>query len=279
MFSLSVEVPTRALRKPKRRLAARIIGIGLYAVGCALLTAGAVFVAYRLLIETASWSRLAVASLAFGAAVALALMTRLVGRWVSLSAVISPVFVGLLTAVAILAWGLPSAVLSGWIAGAVSSVPLIAVVILAMTLSPSAILDFEARVEESAAAARSSHRGRITLVIFLVSIVLAYAVSRQPPAPWWQAILGWAVGLAYIWHFGLNLAIRHRVRIMNIVFALTRDPVPWNPRFLDFAVAHGLLVKTNGEVRFIHILVRDHLAKCRPRALSAATLTRRREVG
>lgn len=60
--------------------------------------------------------------------------------------------------------------------------------------------------------------------------------------------------------------------------AVAGDPSPWRPGFLDELVARGLLVAVDGERRFVHLLVREHLAACDPCALASAVAQRRTEL-
>jgi hypothetical protein len=56
------------------------------------------------------------------------------------------------------------------------------------------------------------------------------------------------------------------------------QPDPWRPAFLRFAVDRSILVRAGREYRFLHLLVRDHLAECDPAALGDAVERRRVEL-
>jgi len=56
-------------------------------------------------------------------------------------------------------------------------------------------------------------------------------------------------------------------------------PDPWRAGFLNFGADRSLLVATGSEYRFVHLLVRDHLATCDPAALAAAVRKRRETLG
>ncbi|WP_018348372.1 hypothetical protein [Longispora albida] len=59
---------------------------------------------------------------------------------------------------------------------------------------------------------------------------------------------------------------------------LVGEPRPWRQEFLTFAVDRSLLASVDNEYRFVHLLIRDHLIRCDPRALAGAVCDREREL-
>ncbi|MEU5949015.1 hypothetical protein ABZ793_26125 [Micromonospora sp. NPDC047465] len=64
--------------------------------------------------------------------------------------------------------------------------------------------------------------------------------------------------------------------MLNIMALAYGDrPDPWRRGYLRLAVDRSLLTKVDGEYRFIHLLIRDHLAGCDPDSLAAEVERRR----
>jgi hypothetical protein len=65
---------------------------------------------------------------------------------------------------------------------------------------------------------------------------------------------------------------------VHLMLICCGEPDPWRRRYLRFAVDRSILIELNGEFRFIHLLVRDHLAECNSAELGAAIIERGAEL-
>ncbi|MEU4558717.1 NACHT domain-containing protein [Actinoplanes sp. NPDC023936] len=75
----------------------------------------------------------------------------------------------------------------------------------------------------------------------------------------------------------LGLALTGRASWLSMYVA--GDLVPWRRAFLRFATDRSILTSAEGEYRFIHLLIRDHLVACDPERLAASVEKRRAELG
>ncbi|MFC4072482.1 NACHT domain-containing protein [Actinoplanes subglobosus] len=107
---------------------------------------------------------------------------------------------------------------------------------------------------------------------------LLYFLPAQWTAPPWEVYVGILIGIGLGLMAGVMASLLgENLRVMTAV-AIAGELVPWRRRFLRFAVDRSLLMRTDGEYRFIHLLIRDHLATCDPARLAKAVERRRAEV-
>lgn len=97
-------------------------------------------------------------------------------------------------------------------------------------------------------------------------------------SPFWQPAAGWLVGLLCAMFPSFYLSTAAFGLCMKLAMAAAGEPVPWRRRFLRFAVDRSILTEVGGEYRFIHLLVRDHLAQSDPPILAAQVTGRRDEL-
>ncbi|SNY35042.1 hypothetical protein [Paractinoplanes atraurantiacus] len=112
------------------------------------------------------------------------------------------------------------------------------------------------------------------------------AIVAAPPlatATWWTAasrpvLGGFAAGLFVGLVFGAFLAGIPAPSVLAwVAMTAVGEPYPWRAGLLRFAADRSLLVATDEGHRFVHLLIRDHLAACDPAALGAAVRRRRAE--
>ncbi|SDW15253.1 NACHT domain-containing protein [Saccharopolyspora shandongensis] len=109
----------------------------------------------------------------------------------------------------------------------------------------------------------------------LVAALLGIAVASPPDT----RFLGFAVGLVIggcgllAWKGGPGASL-----LGLLVFRFTGYLPPGRRDFLSHAADRSLLSRSDGEWRFVHLLVRDHLAECDPALLGARAEQRAREL-
>jgi hypothetical protein len=119
---------------------------------------------------------------------------------------------------------------------------------------------------------------RVTAAGVLMAVLAPLLFS---PHPLWfgvGAITATVVGLVV--GFFLDFVIEDLVALplCRVVLMLAGEPDPWRRGLLRFAADRSLLSFVDTEYRFVHLLVRDHLAACDPAALAAAVSTRRDQL-
>jgi hypothetical protein len=187
------------------------------------------------------------------------------------SASLRPILVtaalGAAVAVVVLVFGVVSSFLRGWAIGFVQG--------LLCTF-----LFFAIVFARSLASHRSGIRFLlIQLALFTTATVAAaFALAPSRAAPFWLPMAGWVVGLGYSFLLGALLGMVLIGPVYHLAIALTGDLVPWRADFLRFAADRSLLAGSDGDYRFVHLLVRDHLARCDPARLAEAVLRRRGEL-
>ncbi|MEV0054636.1 NACHT domain-containing protein [Saccharopolyspora shandongensis] len=109
----------------------------------------------------------------------------------------------------------------------------------------------------------------------LVAALLGIAVASPPDT----RFLGFAVGLVIggcgllAWDDGPGASL-----LGLLVFRFTGYLPPRRRDFLSHAADRSLLSRSDGEWRFVHLLVRDHLAECDPALLGTRAEQRAREL-
>jgi hypothetical protein len=115
-----------------------------------------------------------------------------------------------------------------------------------------------------------------TLLYGLAAVAAALTLASSLASPFWLPLAGWVVGLVHSLLLGGMIGVALVGPLCRIAIVSTGELVPWRGAFLRFAVDRSLLTASDGEYRFIHLLVRDHLAECDPARLAEA-VTRRRD--
>ncbi|WP_433830326.1 NACHT domain-containing protein [Actinoplanes sp. CA-015351] len=92
-------------------------------------------------------------------------------------------------------------------------------------------------------------------------------------------VVGLALGVTMAVLPGLALAAWLVPPALFVASYSVGDPVPWRASFLAFAADRSILTRAENEYRFIHLLIRDHLAACDPDLLATAVDRRRAELG
>jgi hypothetical protein len=113
----------------------------------------------------------------------------------------------------------------------------------------------------------------------IAALAVALLVAPTWTTPFWLPLAGWLVGVGYAVLIGGVLGVALIGLFYRAAIAIAGFPVPWRAAFLRFAVDRSLLTVSDGEHRFIHLLIRDHLAGCDPDRLAEAVLRRRAELG
>lgn len=162
--------------------------------------------------------------------------------------------------------GAPRELFTGWGAG------------LGLGLALSLVRDLDVlgddpgdRMIDQRAQRSGRPRNCLTLIIgALAGTAVGAALSTGSTAPVWPALIGWGVGLLYghiaAWVWPTSRV--YRLPVSRVAIAV-RGHVPVRPRpFLRYAADRSLLIEAAGEFRFVHALVREHLAKCDPEKLA-----------
>lgn len=178
------------------------------------------------------------------------------------------VVAGAATAGAGLLFGISSSVLHGWAVGVAQGILLMILLIFIDLMQKQPSPD--------------PGGSRITVGLVsayaIAAVGAALAVASSWASPFWLPMLGWLVGVAYAFLIGGFLGTVLVGRLCWVAIAITGELVPWRRAFLRFAVDRSLLTVSDGEYRFIHLLVRDHLAGCDPARLAGAIRRRRGEL-
>ncbi|BBH71653.1 hypothetical protein ACTI_83380 [Actinoplanes sp. OR16] len=174
---------------------------------------------------------------------------------------------GSLLVAAVLRFGLAHQAIEGWIIGLAAMTTLV--------LQFALMLDTP---DDSGAAPSRVFRWTYlsASVIGMLAAVLAFS------GVWFDSIAAGVVGFLLGAVAGLlpgGLAgVALSAPAVKISMYIAGDPVPWRRRFLAFAADRSILTHTEGEYRFIHLLIRDHLADCDPLRLAAMVDKRRAEL-
>jgi hypothetical protein len=91
-------------------------------------------------------------------------------------------------------------------------------------------------------------------------------------------VFGFVIGLATTFLPSLPLSAVLVGPTARLVTHVAGGLVPWHRSFLKFAADRSILTRAEGEYRFIHLLIRDHLAACEPERLAVAVDRRRAEL-
>lgn len=184
----------------------------------------------------------------------------------------------------------PSA-LDAWAAGLVSGAGIWMCATL-LAAGPRSLGGVE--LEEERAAGRARPVGIVLLVLAAIAIVAAPFALENSMAAAYSAldevfgdtmsvasvlgVIAYINGHVYGFLIGVVLAFTQIGSFARLAMVTAGEPVPWRPTFLKYATDRGLLASVDGEYRFVHLLIRDHLATCNPRQLSSAVLQRRAEI-
>jgi hypothetical protein len=170
---------------------------------------------------------------------------------------------------AVLFWGVTEDVLGGWGVGVGHGLVFAA----ATFVHPIGI-------GSSPAEPRSTRLRDILIVIYAAAVVATpFVVAEARPSSTWQVMIGGLVGFACGVLPGTAVALYYlNFRYMHAALVIAGEQNPWRKRFLRFAVDRSFLTYVDGEYRFVHLLVRDHLSTCDPVSLGEAVLRRRAEL-
>ncbi|HEV7708972.1 MAG TPA: hypothetical protein VGP16_12320 [Asanoa sp.] len=186
------------------------------------------------------------------------------GNWILVATCAGTGAVG---AVAILLFGYSPAAGAGWAVGVATIGALVPLLAVAATIP-------------AYRAARRGFDGRLValLLVFVAGTATALVLIPAGTAPFWAATTGWLAGLVNGFGPAYFLVQVIFVPVARAALAVAGEPSPWRRPFLRFAADRGLLTYTDGEYRFIHLLVRDHLASCDPAGLAAQVSRRKEEL-
>ncbi|MBU2669793.1 hypothetical protein KOI35_40420 [Actinoplanes bogorensis] len=87
-----------------------------------------------------------------------------------------------------------------------------------------------------------------------------------------------AASLFLVFCAGASIAAVLWPLVVVLSFRAAGEPNPWRQSYLRFAADRSLLVRTADGYRFVHLLIRDHLAHSDPEVLGAAVIRRRAEL-
>jgi len=175
--------------------------------------------------------------------------------------------VGAVVAVAILLLGYSPSFGAGWAVGVATMTGLLPVGFVATFLP-----------EGRATVGRSYLRLAVLFVILLGGTGAAVLLITPGTGAFWPSTAGWLAGLVYGLGPATFLHEIFSIPLSRVAMAAAGEPSPWRRSFLRFAADRGLLTYTDGEYRFIHLLVRDHLAACDPPALATQVARRKAEL-
>jgi hypothetical protein len=163
----------------------------------------------------------------------------------------------------VLLLGLRPALITGWALGAVPALWLPLGVFGQPIVDPPRI-----------AGLRHAYAGIYTLVAVLILLILPDRWSL----PSWEVVAGFIVGTLYGLLIGSVVRTLCGELILEVAMVVAGESLAWRRSFLRYAADRSLLTRTDEEYRFIHLLVRDHLADCDPAALAEAVVRRRAEL-
>ncbi|MFI7644807.1 hypothetical protein ACIBTZ_01830 [Micromonospora sp. NPDC049460] len=179
-----------------------------------------------------------------------------------------------LTVPPIAVFGLSEAALFGWAVGVPAWLTVVAALAWCTELEPAAGTPVTESIEPRghwltwlAASCLAAHVAAV--------VPAALLVAPGWTAPFWSPLAGWFVGgLFALWPATAGALLVDGV-YARVCMAVAGEPDPWRRRYLRLAVDRSLLTKVDGEYRFIHLLIRDHLAGCDPDSLAAEVERRR----
>ncbi|HZN17857.1 MAG TPA: hypothetical protein VFB84_06650, partial [Micromonosporaceae bacterium] len=226
----------------------------------------------RWLARTPEQSPPTIAVIAFGLALALAggvLLFRKAYDEFARNVMIAIVLTGVATAAAVLLFGISPEALGGWVVGFGNGACLIA------------CMSFWAGIPVASDGLTAATRRVLSTQLFLyptAAIIVSIVWARSWTTPFLLPLIGWLVGVIYAFIPGMIAGIFLIGPVARVAMVVAGEPVPWRAAFLRFATDRSLLTFADGEYRFIHLLVRDHLAQCDPAQLAPAVLRRRAEL-
>ncbi|GAA2369453.1 NACHT domain-containing protein [Dactylosporangium salmoneum] len=100
--------------------------------------------------------------------------------------------------------------------------------------------------------------------------------GRFPDFDPWIGFAGWWIG-ALVGIVLIPFTEILHVRASRLAMYMAREPYPYRRSVLRLAVDRSLLEIIDGQYRFIHLLIRDHLATCQPALLAEAVRKRQAE--
>jgi hypothetical protein len=166
-------------------------------------------------------------------------------------------------------WLLGLSVLLGYAVG---------LVVTTLAMASTTLFAFEGEAGPQPTEARLVRRRRWLGLISLAALVVAVAAGAPILGPIVGVTVGLVVAVPLGGLVGAVAAMVFRSLWMPLVHAIAGDTTPWRRRFWRFAADRSILTRTDGEFRFIHILVRDHLAACDPDALARSLRHRSAQV-
>ncbi|MFI1992943.1 NACHT domain-containing protein [Actinoplanes sp. NPDC020271] len=117
----------------------------------------------------------------------------------------------------------------------------------------------------------------VTVAEALIAVAIAALTSTSRPATT-IALTGWAVGVLFGYPVALAVARSVQIPLARAAAAILRRPDPWNTGFLAYAADRSLLIRADFGYRFVHLLIRDHLAEIDPERLAEEVRLRRLEI-
>lgn len=176
---------------------------------------------------------------------------------------------GIVAAVGVLVFGVTGPALGGWAVGLVYGTCVCVMMILDDTSAGTTGTDDAAKA--------LSLRRRLVGAYAVVALVLPWLVNGPAGGSILPTLAGYVIGVVS----GLGPALATENLVARAYFhsalAVAGEGDPWRRAFLRFAADRTLLTVVDSEYRFVHLLVRDHLASCDPGPLAAAVLRRRTE--
>ncbi|MEV4622251.1 hypothetical protein AB0J74_26505 [Asanoa sp. NPDC049573] len=174
---------------------------------------------------------------------------------------------GVLAAAGILLLGYSPVAGAGWAVGAVTTAGFATLSAIIGTIP-----------QDRTTEAEFGRRALVLLAVFVAGTAAALALTGLGTGSFWAATTGWLVGMTN--GVGLAFAVIDVISrwVARVGMAVDGEPSPWRRSFLRFAADRGLLTYTDGEYRFIHLLVRDHLAAVDPLTLAAQVDRRKAEL-
>ncbi|WP_203745936.1 NACHT domain-containing protein [Actinoplanes cyaneus] len=116
------------------------------------------------------------------------------------------------------------------------------------------------------------------LVTMMIAVAVAgLAATPRPSAA--AALTGWVVGVLFGYPVAHAVARAVQIPMARAAAAVLRRPDPWNGAFLAYAADRSLLISADFGYRFVHLLIRDHLAEIDPERLAGEVRLRRLEIG
>ncbi|XVV14211.1 hypothetical protein ACQP2X_07660 [Actinoplanes sp. CA-131856] len=116
------------------------------------------------------------------------------------------------------------------------------------------------------------------LAVLAIVAAPLLATSTWWAADSWPMLGGLATGLFVGLSFGVFLTVVPAPGVLAwVALRALGEPYPWRAARLRFAADRSLLVGTDEGFRFVHLLIRDHLAGCDPVRLGTAVDQRRAE--